>query len=129
MKSILDEMPDITVVIDHFSNMDSKSGAPDYGVDKLLSDVAAFPGVALKFTTIPLGRLHDAGIDGAPVVERVVELFGADRVMWGSDITQSPGTYDYMADLGRLSVSLLDDAHKSRILEGTVRAVYGKNWS
>jgi predicted TIM-barrel fold metal-dependent hydrolase len=128
LKSILDEMPDVTVVVDHFSNMDWKSGAPDYGVDKLLSDVAAFPGVRTKFTAIPLGRLHDAGVDGAPVVKRVVELFGADRVMWGSDITQSPGTYDYMADLGRQAVASFDDVTRRKVLEDTVRSVYGKRW-
>ena len=128
LKSILEEIPDLTVVIDHFSNMDTKSGPPDYGIDALLRDVAAFPGVHTKFTTIPLGRLQEAGIDAAPIVARVVELFGAQRVMWGSDITQSPGTYDYMADLGRRAVAFLDEEQRRQVLEGSVRAVYGKNW-
>ena len=129
LKSILDEMPDLTVVVDHFSNMDSRSGPPDYGVDKLLTDVAAFPGVRTKFTTIPLGRLHDAGIDAAPIVARVVKLFDANRVMWGSDITQSPGTYDHMVGLARDAVTQLAKAQRDQVLEGAVRAVYGANWS
>ncbi len=128
LRSILGELPEVSVVIDHFSNMSVDDGAPDYGVDDLLAAVADFSGVNVKYTTIPLGRLAQAGTDATPIVRRVVDLFGADRVMWGSDISQSPGTYDYMADLARTSVALLDDAQKEQVLDGTTRAVYGSKW-
>ncbi|MBL8552129.1 MAG: amidohydrolase [Hyphomonadaceae bacterium] len=128
LKEILAETPDLTVVIDHFSNMNTQSGAPDYGLDQPLMDVAAFPGVHVKFTTVPLGRLHDAGIDAAPIVARVVEAFGARRVMWGSDITQSPGTYDHMVSLGRSAAASLSEADRAQVFEGAVQSVYGHGW-
>ena len=129
LHSILQEMPQAHIVIDHFSNMDVNAGAPDFGLDDLLGQLVEFAGVTIKFTTIPLGRLDKAGVDAAPIVKRVVDHFGADRVMWGSDISQSPGTYAYMSDLARKSVSLLDDHQKSLVLGGTAASLYGRNWS
>ena len=129
LKSILTELPKLRVVIDHFSNMNVQAGPPDFGVDRLLSDVAQFAGVHTKFTTIPLGRLEAAGIDAAPIIARVVELFGPERVMWGSDVTQTPGTYDYMVSLGHKAVRSLSASAQERLLAGTARALYGANWS
>lgn len=128
LKAILRDFPDLTVVVDHFSNMNVRAGAPDYGFDQLLADVAAYPGVYIKFTTVPLGRLDEAGIDAAPIVERVIETFGAKRVMWGSDITQSPGSYSYMVELAHRAVAKLTEAERRSIFEESAMAVYGHGW-
>jgi L-fuconolactonase len=124
LAGILKRYPRLAVVIDHFSNMDVQSGAPDYGLDALLQQMVAFENVTVKFTTVPLGSLHQAGIDAAPVVARVVQAFGAERVMWGSDITQSKGTYAHMVDLGRRATRLLNDDERAQVLGGAARRVY-----
>lgn len=129
LHAILTDLPNARVVIDHFSNMDVNAGAPDFGLDDRLARLEAFAGVAIKFTTIPLGRLDKAGVDAAPIVKRVVDHFGAGRVMWGSDVSQSPGTYDYMTELARKSVALLDQAQQDLVLDGACAAMYGRNWN
>jgi L-fuconolactonase len=129
LKAILTELPQARVVIDHFSNMSVLGGAPDYGVDRLLADVAQFAGVNIKFTTIPLGKLATAGIDAAPIVARVVALFEAKRILWGSDISQTAGTYDYMVELARRAVRLLSPDLQQELLSGTAHALYGGRWS
>jgi len=126
---IMGAIPGLTVVIDHFGAIRSDAGAPDHGVDDLLAGVAAHEGCTIKFTTIPLGRLGSAGIDTRPVVKRVMDLFGAERMMWGSDITQSPGTYERMVALGRNSVGGLSTAEQEQILAGTAARVYRKGWN
>ena len=98
-------------------------------VGELLEGVAAFDNVAVKFTTIPLGRLEAAGIDTGPVVRRVMDLFGADRMMWGSDITQSSGTYTEMVNLGRRAVEGLTSAEQEAVLSKTGTRIYGKGWN
>lgn len=128
LHAILTDMPSARVVIDHFSNMDVNAGAPDFGLDEALGRLVDFAGVAIKFTTIPLGRLDKAGLDAAPIVKRVVDHFGADRVMWGSDVSQSPGTYDYMAGLARSAVTLLSPEQQASVVGGTAAAMYGRNW-
>jgi len=128
LAGILRDIPRLTVVIDHFAAIRSDAGPPDHGVDALLEQVARFDGATVKFTTIPLGRLEKAGIDFRPVVARVARLFGPDRMMWGSDITQSPGSYAHMADLGRTAVDDFSEDDRERILHGTAQRVYGKRW-
>lgn len=129
LNDIMGAVPNLTVVIDHFAAIKSDAGAPDHGVDDLLGGVAAHDGCTIKFTTIPLGRLESAGIDTRPVVRRVMDLFGPSRMMWGSDVTQSPGTYEHMASLGRQSVEGLSASEQEQILAGTARRVYGKGWN
>lgn len=129
LDAIVREIPGLTVVIDHFAAIRSDAGPPDHGVDALLETVAAHDGVTIKFTTIPLGRLDAAGIDFRPVVARARDLFGAERMMWGSDVTQSSGTYEYMAGLGHAAVEGMSAAEQEQILAGTARRVYGKGWS
>ena len=90
--------------------------------------IARLEGAHVKFTTIPLGRLDQASIDTAPIIRRVADLFGAERMMWGSDIAQSPGTYAYMATLGREAVSALSAGEQDAVLGGTARRLYGRNW-
>ena len=93
-------------------------------VDKKL-DVVKLAKSISKITTLPLGRLDEQKIDAAPVVRRVVDLFGAGRVMWGSDIAQSKGSYGYMVDLGLNAVRLLSEDEQHQVLYGAADAVYG----
>ncbi len=129
LTEILDAIPGLTLVIDHFAAIKSEAGPPDHGVDDLLQAVAAYDGVNIKFTTIPLGRLDEAGIDFRPVVRRVMDLFGPSRMMWGSDVTQSPGSYADMVTLGLRAVEGMSAAEQDQILAGTAMRIYGKGWS
>ena len=61
----------------------------------------------------------------APVVQRVVQAFGADRVMWGSDIAQSPGSYAEMVGLGLEATRTLGETDRAQVLYGATAAVYG----
>jgi L-fuconolactonase len=129
LNDILQEMPDVTVVIDHLSNMNTQMGAPTFGIDAQLREVAGFARVFVKCTTIPLGRLREAKIEACPIVASVVDLFGAHRVMWGSDIAQSTGSYQYMVDLAHAAVATLDARQQRQVLAETAHAVYGSKWS
>jgi L-fuconolactonase len=125
LQDMLQAHPDAQVVIDHFSNMDWAAGPPDYGVDAPLLAVARYPGVHVKFTTIPLDHIAAEGKSAAPIIERVVAAFGAQRIMWGSDITQSKGTYAQMVELAVSAVADLDPAQREAVLSATANVVYG----
>jgi predicted TIM-barrel fold metal-dependent hydrolase len=124
LTDILQRYPRQTVVIDHFSNMDVQAGPPDHGFDELLQRMTAFENVFVKFTTVPLGTLNQNNVDAAPIVERVVRAFGAQRVMWGSDITQSKGTYAFMVELGQRATQSLSEDQRARVLGGAALRAY-----
>ena len=129
LAAILRDVPGLSVVVDHLAAIRSDAGPPDHGVDALLEGVAQFDGCTVKFTTIPLGRLAKDGIDTRPVIERVARLFGPERMMWGSDVTQSPGSYAEMVELGRNAIGGLHAAAQEQVLSGTARRVYGGKWN
>lgn len=124
LKPILAAFPQTTVVLDHFSNIASETGAPDHGVDAPLLEMVEHANVYLLYSMINLGKLAAQDLPAAPMVERVVREFGADRVMWGSDVAQSKGAYAEMVALAHASVSGLSAEDQRKVLHDTARALY-----
>ena len=122
---LLRRYPGLRVVIDHFTNIAAESGAPDFGMDALFRALAELPNVYMKFTTIPLGAMEAAGVESAPLIRRVADVFGAERLMWGSDITQSKGDYAAMTELARRAAAALSAEEQQAALLDTVWTVYG----
>lgn len=111
--------PSVRLVIDHLSN----GVGEDSGLDEALLRVLEGPEVFLKMTTIPLKRLVEEGRAHAVVADYVAAI-GASRLMWGSDVTQSPGEYRELVDWGRQAVSRLSEIDQGQILGGTCARVY-----
>jgi predicted TIM-barrel fold metal-dependent hydrolase len=125
VEELLLRFPRTTVVIDHLSNLAAEEGPPDYGLDPPLRALIRLPNLFLLFSTINLGRLAARNVQSAPVIEHLVDAFGAHRIMWGSDIGQSKGSYGEMRALAEAAVAALGTAERERLLHGTGQAVYG----
>jgi predicted TIM-barrel fold metal-dependent hydrolase len=63
--------------------------APDYGIETIVQMFADTPNVHFKFTEINVERMQEGGVDPAQVLRRMADSFGAQRLVWGSDIGQS----------------------------------------
>jgi predicted TIM-barrel fold metal-dependent hydrolase len=112
--------PAVRIVIDHLSN----GVGSNSGIDAPLLTLMELPQVVLKVTTIPLHRLREEGRMQS-VIDDYVAAFGADHLMWGSDITQSSGEYADLVALGREAVAHLDPTEQAHILADTCERVYG----
>ena len=121
---LLRRFPQTPIVIDHLSNLSAEDGPPDHGLDAPLAALREFPNLYLLLSTINLARLATEGVPAGPVVEHLVATFGADRIMWGSDIGQSKGTYAEMRELADAAVAPLSDDDRRRVLDETGRSVY-----
>jgi L-fuconolactonase len=79
---LLAAFPDAPISLDHCA-------FPDPAAPATLFDLARYPNLHMKVTT----HLIDAatGHDGSagPFMARLVEVFGAERLMWGSDFCQT----------------------------------------
>jgi len=60
------------------------------------------------------------------VLRRAVDLFGADRIMWGSDIGTSSGTYKEMVQRMLDASVLLNDEEKRAVWHDTGKRVFVK---
>ncbi len=124
LAELLAKYPVHHLVIDHLANGPITSES-EVGIDDALKRLADNANVALKFTAIPLNSLAEQGIDAAAVLARYIALFGADRLLWGSDITQSAGTYANMADLARRAVAGFDTDTRAMLLHDNAVRIYG----
>ncbi len=70
--------------------------------------------------------MRDAGVPLGAFVRRLTDLYGPDRLVWGSDIGQSAGTYADMADAAKEAASALDDREKALFLFGNAAAIYDR---
>jgi len=84
--ALLNHAPEVTFILDHCGVPDIRSG--DFEAWKRgISDIAALPNVVAKISGIV--AYADSGTWSAdtlrPYVEHVVDCFGWERVVWGSD--------------------------------------------
>lgn len=106
--------PDLTVLLDHMGRPNAAGGAPYPLLDEL-AQLVPYAGVHLKITPPALTRLAATpGADVREVLERLVGIFGASRMMWGSNFPASDGTLSRLRDdieecLGFLDADALAD--------------------
>lgn len=101
-------------------------GEPDYGIEalRLFEDT---PNVFFKFTEINVERMQEGGIDPARVLRRMVDRFGAHRLMWGSDVGQSlKWPYADKVAHALAATALLDASERAALLHDTARGVYSE---
>lgn len=72
--------------------------------------------IQFKFTQINFNRFAETGIDAAAFVKLLVDTYGADRVMWGSDYGNTQNSYAEMVDQAIAATAQLSDADRSKVL-------------
>jgi len=87
--------PDIRLVLDHLLEPEMEEGE-NFGLDHRYETLAGLKNIYFKFTSINLDICREAGIPADKVLRRAADMFGADHLMWGSDIGTSSGTYKDM---------------------------------
>jgi predicted TIM-barrel fold metal-dependent hydrolase len=118
--------PKLRIVMDHIFLPETTE--PDYGIGPVFAGVAKCDNVSVKFTSINMDASREFGADPAKVLRRAVDFFGADKVMWGSDIGTSSGTYKEMVARAYDSTKLLTDDERRKVLHDTGRRIL-TGWS
>lgn len=114
----LEAFRDVPVALDH-------CGFPSAARPESLFALARFPKLLLKVTThvLDAGAEHDG--EPQPFVARIAETFGAERMMWGSDFSQTHDrSYAALAALGRRAFDGLSAAEQADCLGGTATRAF-----
>jgi L-fuconolactonase len=99
---------------------------PDFGIDETIGIFADTPNVYFKLTEVNMERLHGTGVAAARVVRRLADSFGAQRLVWGSDIGQSlRWSYAEKVSMGRAAADLLDARERALFLHDNAARIYG----
>jgi L-fuconolactonase len=123
LPAVLRAFPDVPVVLDHVAAVEVAGPDPDPERESLLA-LADSPRVYIKVTTLNFAPILAAGRDPEPLVTWLAGHFGPDRVLWGSDVTQTRGSYDEMWAIARRAVSGLSGPDAGKILGGTAARLY-----
>ena len=127
--------PDLPIILDHGAMpygmsqyevaLREKAGEtvimpppPDYGIDGTIAIFADLPNVFFKITEINMERLVKANVASAGLVRRMVDVFGPERLVWGSDVGQSM-LWDYPT-----KVSMAREAAGDLTAEETARFLH-----
>ena len=117
--------PNVSLVLDHLLEPEASEG-DNYGLDENFELLVPEKNIFFKFTSINLDILREEGIPADKVLRRAVDMFGADRIMWGSDIGTSSGTYKDMVQRMLDASVLLTAEEKKAVLHDTGRRVFVK---
>jgi L-fuconolactonase len=112
------------VIVEHLSNIAEQPDGPDFGVDAALDALADVDNILLKLTTINLARCRTNGVDATALLSRLAARFGHDRLIWGSDVAQSPQDYADMTAMARAAVEGLGEAAAAAILHDTAERFF-----
>jgi predicted TIM-barrel fold metal-dependent hydrolase len=99
--------------------------APDFGIHNYIGRFRDTPNVYFKLTEVNMERLHEAGVSAAQLIRRMADEFGAERLVWGSDVGQSlRWSYADKANMGRAATERLNPRERSAFLHDTGARLY-----
>jgi predicted TIM-barrel fold metal-dependent hydrolase len=123
LTTLLVRFPKIRLLLDHLARPKLADGPP-YAAAQSLFDLATYPGVYLKLTNRTLTAASEAASTPSAFVERVVSLFGAGRIAWGSNFPAAEGSLASLLDEARTALRDVSDADRKAIFAGTVSYLY-----
>lgn len=115
--------PRVPIVLDHLG-WPAVSGAPGYGFADFPAGLDRQHNVLFKFTCGNLNILDEAKIPSAAVLRKAVDRFGVHRILWGSDMGSSAGSYAEMVQRAREAVATLTPAEQRHVLRETGRSAF-----
>jgi L-fuconolactonase len=142
LKILARQFPDLPIVLDHGAmpygmtqyevGLAEAAGEPvvmppppHFGIDTTIALLEDVPNVHFKITEINMERLVKAGVEPAQLVRRMVDQFGADRLIWGSDIGQSMlWSYAEKIAMAQDAATLLSGEETGKFLRDNAARIY-----
>jgi predicted TIM-barrel fold metal-dependent hydrolase len=115
--------PRTDVVLDHVG-WPTIEGPADYGITPAHIALAEQQNTFFKFTTLNLDILKMARISTSGFVRHVVDVYGSNRVMWGSDYGNTKGEYRAMAVRAIAATVALTAPEARQVMHDTGRSVF-----
>jgi predicted TIM-barrel fold metal-dependent hydrolase len=116
-RAVARRYPELRLIVDHL-NVGTGSGIGDLeeAIEPLLS-LSSHDNVAVKLSALPcLLKADDSFATLVPHVRRVVDAFGANRCMWGSDLSRLPRPYSDWVEAGRSGLGCLSKEETEQVM-------------
>lgn len=121
IEQMADRFPDLRIVLDHVFLPDVTQ--PGFGIDDRFEGFRKRANISCKFTSLNMDFIRERGFAPEEVLRHAVDFYGADKIMWGSDIGTSSGTYAEMIARAKDATVLLSEEERRKVLHDTGRRV------
>jgi predicted TIM-barrel fold metal-dependent hydrolase len=122
LSRVLERFAGVKVLLDHCGWPPVDDGPP-FAAAQSFFDLVRHPNLYLKLTTSNFIDLRDAG-QSRPFLEKLVAVFGAHRVAWGSNFPSSPGSVVEFRAWAERELAFLSEADRQAIFSDTALALY-----
>jgi predicted TIM-barrel fold metal-dependent hydrolase len=117
--------PKVNLILDHVARPDVSDGPPYRNAAGLFS-LAAYENVFLKLTPRIFEDSRNGKASPETLFPLMVEVFGADRLAWGSNFPAFKGDYGVNLEEAKASLSCLSERDREWIFGGTAVTLYPK---
>lgn len=99
---------------------------PNFGIDRTIAIFENVPNVHFKITEINMERLVKAGVRPAHLLRRMIDSFGPERLIWGSDVGQSVlWNYDEKVAMAKAATDFMTEAEARAFLHDNAARIFG----
>ena len=123
LKATLKRYPGVRLVIDHLGRPPVEDGPP-YNTAKDYFTLADFPNCYLKLTPSALKSTIKGKATADTLIPKLVSVFGANRIAWGSNYPASPGTMSEIVASSKEALRAVSDTDRSFIFAKTAQQLY-----
>jgi L-fuconolactonase len=123
LRALLARFPKARVLLDHLARPDLSDGPP-YSRAQPLFDLVDFPGVHLKLTNRTIATAGEGVSTAARFIPYVVNAFGAERILWGSNFPAAEGTLSDLLSEAKAAAASLPSSERAMIFAGAARSLY-----
>jgi L-fuconolactonase len=123
LRTLLERFPKVRVLLDHLARPDLSDGPP-YSRAQSLFELVNFPGVHLKLTNRTVAAAGEGVSTAATFIPHVVRVFGAERILWGSNFPAAEGTLSDLLSEAKAAVASLPHSEQAMIFAGAARNLY-----
>lgn len=123
LAALLTRFPSAIVLLDHFARPVLTDGAP-YVLAQSLWALAKFENLSFKFTTHNVRESAQKPATQESFVKRMVDVFGARRIAWGSNYPASAGSLSELLKEAFTATATLSEVDRNWIFAGTARRLY-----
>ena len=123
LESVMQRFPSVRIILDHFARAEADDGPP-YAKAAPLFALAKYPNVYLKLTHRPIEASAKGAGSNETIFRRVVDEFGASRILWGSNFPAAKPPLPELIAMARKALSFLPQQDQDWIFFKTAQTLY-----
>ena len=123
LQKVMARFPKVRIILDHFARAEADDGPPYVKAAPLFA-LVKYPSLYLKLTHRPLEQSVKGKASPETFFGKVVQEFGTNRVVWGSNFPAAPQPLPELIAMARNTLSFLPQQDQDWIFFKTAQTLY-----